>query len=250
VEPSRFNRDPPDDRLRWDTARAPRKAARLLEGDAMNGRTSREWLVPLTGVLFLALLIASFIVGGEPKDADHSPDEIAQWYLDNKDSAQIAAFIGTVAGAVLIFFAAYLRKVLAAAEGAGAMLPILVLIGLSIVAVGGAIDGTILFATAEAADDIEPTSVQTLQAIWDNDFLPIFLGIVVFLWSAGISVVRSGALPKWMGWVAIALGVISLAGPIGFVAVPGSALWVLVASILLSMRARSAPATPAATPAA
>jgi hypothetical protein len=213
----------------------------------MNGRTSREWLVPLTGVLFLALLIASFIVGGEPKDADHSPDEIAQWYLDNKDSAQIAAFIGTVAGAVLIFFAAYLRKVLAAAEGAGAMLPILVLIGLSIVAVGGAIDGTILFATAEAADDIEPTSVQTLQALWDNDFIPLAVGIALFLVSVGISILRTDVLPKWLGWVTLVLALVSLT-PAGFFAFPGTGLLILVLSVWLAIRARRAAAPPAAPP--
>jgi hypothetical protein len=214
----------------------------------MNGRNSREWLVPLTGVVFFVLLVISFIVAGEPKDATHPPEEIANWYLDNKDSAEIGAFIGTVAGAVLIFFAAYLRKVLSAAEGEPSMLPMLALIGLSIVAVGGAIDNMLVFATAERADDIPATSVQTIQAIWDNDFLPLFLGVLVFNWAVGISVLRSGALPKWMGWAAIVFGVISLAGPIGFFGALGAALWILVASILLSLRARR-PVAPAHSPA-
>lgn len=214
----------------------------------MNGRNSREWLVPLTGIVFFVLLVISFIVAGEPKDATHPPEEIANWYLDNKDSAEIGAFIGTVAGAVLIFFAAYLRKVLSAAEGEPSMLPMLALIGLSIVAVGGAIDSMLMFATAERADDIPATSVQTIQAIWDNDFLPLFLGVLVFNWAVGISVLRSGALPKWMGWAAIVFGVISLAGPIGFFGALGAALWILVASILLSLRARR-PVAPAPSPA-
>jgi hypothetical protein len=214
----------------------------------MNGRNSREWLVPLTGIVFFVLLVISFIVAGEPKDATHPPQEIANWYLDNKDSAEIGAFIGTVAGAVLIFFAAYLRKVLSAAEGEPSMLPMLALIGLSIVAVGGAIDNMLVFATAERADDIPATSVQTIQAIWDNDFLPLFLGVLVFNWAVGISVLRSGALPKWMGWAAIVFGVISLAGPIGFFGALGAALWILVASILLSLQARR-PVAPAHSPA-
>ena len=208
----------------------------------MNGSSSREWLVPLTGVAFVVFLIVSFIVGGEPKDAGHPAQEIVDWYVDNKDSAEIGAIIGVVAGVFLIFFAAYLRKVLEAAEGQNSTLPILVVIGLAIVAVGGAIDGMILFATAEAADDIEPASVQTLQALWDNDFLPFILGTLVFLWSAGISVIRTGALPRWLGWVAIVLGIVGVT-PIGFAAALGGALWILVASILLSVRARSAPAT-------
>jgi Domain of unknown function (DUF4386) len=213
----------------------------------MNGSRSREWLVPLLGVLFLVLLFASFIIQGDPKDASHPADEVKNWYLDNKDSAEAGAFLGTVAAAVLVFYGAYLRKVLTVAqdEGVGAMLPILVLIGASIIAVAGAIDNMLIFATADRADDIAAPSVQTIQAIYDGDFAPFILGVIVFNWSVGLSVLRSGVLPKWMGWGAILFGVLSLAGPISFVGLAGAALWVLVSSIMLSLRARSAPAAPA-----
>jgi hypothetical protein len=62
---------------------------------------------------------------------------------------------------------------------------------------------------------------------------------MIFSLSAGLSVVRHGALPKWLGWVAILFAVIS-ATPIGFAGVVGTALWILVVSILLAMRADSA----------
>jgi hypothetical protein len=209
-------------------------------------KDSREWLVPLlTGLGFVVLLIVSFAIGGEPKDADNPPSEVAQWYQDNKDAAMIGAFIGTVAAVPLIFFGAYLRKVL---EPAGAMLSILPVIGVAIVGVGAAIDNMLLFAAAEAADTIPAEEVHVIQAIWDHDFLPFFLGIMVFNWSVGIAVLLSGALPKWMGWLAIVGGVISLAGPIGFIGAFVALIWVVIASIMLSMRARSRPAQP--TPAA
>ncbi len=209
-------------------------------------RSSKEWLVPLTGILFAVLLIVSFIVQGEPKGADHPANEVKQWYLDNKNAAEVGAFIGTVAAGVLIFYGAYLRKVF---DGAGPMLAILPLIGLTVVGIGGAIDGLILFATAERAKDLPPESVRTLQTLWDNDFLPLFLGTLVFNWAVGIAVLRSGALPKWMGWAGIVFGLLSLAGPIGFVGAIGAALWIIVSSIMLSLRARGpasvAPATAA-----
>jgi hypothetical protein len=206
-------------------------------------RRSREWLVPLTGILFAVLLIVSFIIQGSPKSADKPAREVVQWYVDNKDSVEISAFIGTLAAAALVFFGGYLRKVL---DGAGPMLSILPLIGLAIIAVGGALDNMLLFAAAEGADDVPAVAIQSIQAIWDNDFLPLFLGVVVFNWSVGFAVLRSGALPKWMGWWAIAFGVIALAGPIGFIGALGAAIWVILASIVLSMRARSAGGAPAA----
>jgi hypothetical protein len=96
----------------------------------------------------------------------------------------------------------------------------------------------LMFAAAEAADDIPAPEIQTIQAIWDNDFLPFLLGVLVFNWSVGLAVLRSGALPKWLGWWGIVFGVVTLAGPIGFFGAPGAALWILIASVMLSMRAR------------
>lgn len=206
----------------------------------MNGR-SREWLLPLTGLAFIVLAIVTFVIQGEPKSADEPVGEIVDYYVDNKDAIQIASFIGVLASLLLVFFGAYLRKVLQAAAPEEETLPLLSLIGLVVMTVGFSIDSTILFAIAESAEDIEPTSVQALQALWDNDFIPIAFGLTIFLWSTGISVIRNGALPKWLGWVAILLGIVAFT-PLGFAAFAGTALWILVVSILLSLRARSAPA--------
>ena len=203
---------------------------------------SREWLVPLTGVGFVLLGIVSFIVGGEPKSADEPVGEIVEYYVDNKDSIQVAAFIGVAATLLLVFFGAYLRRVLRAAAPEGEILSLVSFLGLVVVAVGFAIDTTILIALSEAADDIDPVAVQSLQALWDNDFVPLVLGVLMFLWATGLAVIRTGALPKWLGWVMLVLGVLGLT-PIGFVAAIGAAILVLVLSILLSLRARSAAAT-------
>ena len=203
---------------------------------------SREWLVPLTGVGFVLLGVVSFIVGGEPKSADEPVREIVDYYVDNKDSIQVAAFIGVAATLLLVFFGAYLRGVLRAAAPEGEILSLVSFLGLVVVAVGFAIDTTILIALSEAADDIDPVAVQSLQALWDNDFVPLVLGVLMFLWATGLAVIRTGALPKWLGWVMVVLGVVALT-PIGFVAAIGAAILVLVLSILLSVRARSAPAT-------
>jgi len=199
-------------------------------------RSDKAWVPLVTGLGFAVLLIVSIIVTGSPKGADDGPAAVAQWYSDNKDAAEIGSFIGAIAGGFLIFFGAYLRKVLE--PGAGTMLAILPLIGVAIVATGAAIDGMLMFAAAEAVGDIPAPEVQTIQAIWDNDFLPFLLGVLVFNWSVGLAVLKSGALPKWMGWAAIVFGVIGLAGPIGFFGAIGAGLWIIVASIMLSMRAR------------
>jgi hypothetical protein len=61
------------------------------------------------------------------------------------------------------------------------------------------------------------------------------LGFSTFLLATGISAIRHGALPGWLGWSAIVLGIATLA-PAEFVAIPVGLVWVLVASVLLTMR--------------
>jgi hypothetical protein len=208
-------------------------------------KRSKEWLVPLIGVLFIVVAVVAFAIGGEPPEAKEGGQKIIDHYVDNKDSIQISSLLVGIAAVLLVFFFGYLRKVLHAAEGERGMLSILVLVGAAIVATGIAIDATLAFALSEAADDIDPAAAQAIEAIWDNDFLPLMVGTTVILFATGISVVRHGALPKWLGWVAILLGVVGVT-PIGFAAFLGLGIWILIVSVILSLRARGTSAAPAA----
>ena len=207
-------------------------------------KSSKEWLVPLTGVAFIVVAIVSFAIAGDPPEAKEGGQKIIAHYVDNKDSIQVGSALVGVAGVLFVFFFGYLRKVLRTAEGPDGMLSVVVLVGAGIVATGIAVDATIAFALAEAADDIDPAAAQAVETIWDNDFLPMAVGTAVILFAAGISVVRHAALPKWLGWVAIVLGVVGVT-PLGFAAFMGLAVWIRVVSILLALRARGGSAEPA-----
>jgi hypothetical protein len=198
---------------------------------------SKPWWAPLTGVAFLIVLIINFVIAGEPKDADHPPREIVQWYVDNKDAVELGAIFGVAAALLLIFFGAYLRQVLHEAGGEGESLSLVAFVGFAIVGVGAAIDNTILFAQAEAADKINPVAAQALQALWDNDFLPLALGVLCFLWATGVTVIRTGVFPKWLGWVMILLGIAGMT-PVGFASAVGAGLLVVILSVMLTLRAR------------
>lgn len=212
---------------------------------------NRAWWVPLTGVAFIVLVIIGAIIGGEPPSVDDPVQEIVSHYVDNKDAILVGSLVGMVGAFAFLVFASYLRNVLRAAEGEGGLLANVAFAGAIILTIAAAIDATITVALAEAAEDIEPSSVQALQALWDNDYIPFVLGAGSFLLASGLSIVLNGPLPKWLGWIAILLGVIAFT-PIGFVGFLGGALWILIASVVMTMRARAdTPGTPgaASTPA-
>jgi hypothetical protein len=201
---------------------------------------NRSWLQPLTGVLFVVVLIVGFALGGEPPDAsEDSIQEVVDFYVDNEDSVFIGGVLQAIGGALLLFFGGYLYKRLraAGAEGSAAV----AFAGLIALAIGIAIDGTISIALTELVNgDEEPSegAVQALSVLWNNDFLPLALGLSVFLWGTGVAIVRHGGLPTWMGWVAIVAAITAIS-PAFFVAGIGAALLVLVSSIMFSMQERS-----------
>ena len=206
---------------------------------------NRSWLLPLIGVLFIIVLIVSFALGGEPPDPDEGVEEVVDFYKDNQDSVQVGAVLQGLAGALFIFWGGALRKFFRPAEGEGGGASLVAFAGTVVFAIAVAIDGTINFAAAETIDDIDPTATQALHALWSNDFVPLAMGVLVFLVGIGVTIVRTGLVPKWLGWVAIVLAVFGLT-PLWFVPFIGAALLVLTLSILLALRARGG-AAPART---
>ena len=202
----------------------------------------KGWLVPLTGVVFLVVVIVGLMISGEPPDpADDSAREIVDFYVDNKSSVMAGSFLEGLAAALLVFFGAYLREVLRVTAGGKDFLSTAAFAGLLLIAVGFTVDGSINLALAETAEDIDPAGVQALTALWHNDFVPFAVGSVVFLVAMGISVLQHGALPKWIGWIAILLAVIGLT-PIGFVAFIGSGILIAIIGVVLALRGRAKPA--------
>ncbi len=195
-------------------------------------------LVALTGVAFVVLTLVGFAVSGDTADpTDDTAAQIVDFYVDNKDAVFLGALLQAIGAALLVFFAAHVRGVLRVAEGERGTLSLAFFGGAVILATGSAVDGTISITLVETADDIEPAAAQALSALYSNDYSPFAVGTGVLMLALGLSVVRHGALPAWLGWIAIALGVISLT-PIGFVGAIGGALLVIVLSVMLAVRSQ------------
>jgi hypothetical protein len=202
---------------------------------------------PLTGIVAVAFFIVAFIVGGETPDFDASSKDVLSFYDDQ--TAQVIASIALLYGAVLlVFFAGVLRS---AFREAGA-LSSLVLIGGALQALGAAIFAGLNFTLTDLANSdhlsrIDPGAVQSLNALNGDFFFPLVLGTALFLISSGLAVFATGALPRWMGWVALVLGIVALT-PGGFFAFLASGLWIIAAAVILLQRGGDT-AAPAAAPA-
>jgi hypothetical protein len=197
-------------------------------------------LAPLTGIGAVILFVVSFLLSGETPDVDATALEVRDFY-EGEEGKQMGASLALALGGVLfLLFAGALRSALVRADRGRGSLPALALSGAVAVAIGTGIFASINFALADIADEeVEPAVLQTLNVMNADLFFPAAIGLSVFYLATGLAVVREGGLPTWLGWAAIVLGVIAIT-PAGFVAFLALGIWVLIASVLLYMRAEEA----------
>ena len=203
---------------------------------------------PLAGILFVILLIVAFAVSGETPGTDDSPKEIVSFYLDNDSEQALSGAFVALGCVAFLFFLGTLRRSLRTAAGDEGGLSTVAMLGGLMIVVGATIFAGISFTLGDAADELPPSAVLTLNALNSDMFFPIAVGTAVFNLGLGLAILRHGGLPRALGWVAVVVGIAGLT-PLGFFAFLATAITVVWASAAMIQEA-SATTPPPATPAA
>lgn len=189
---------------------------------------------PLTAFLFVGLVIASFAVLGETPNSDAPTSEVVNFFKDNQDEAGISAGLLALASLFLVWFAASLRGVLRQAGDDADRLATISFTGLIFVALGFLCFAGFNAALSDVADNASTVPGEVVQAIsvLNEDFFPILgVGIVMAMFATGLTIVRHGPFPRWLGWVGIAIAILFI--PVWFIGFPGTGLYLLVLSVLM-----------------
>lgn len=204
----------------------------------------RPSFAPLTGVASVACFVVGFVILGVGKaPGPFSADEIVSFYTENSSKVTFGSTLFMVGAVAFLFFVGSLWRVLRSAEGPTGWLSNVALGG-GIVATAGMFMFTQLGATlAEVADHIDPAAAQAIHSV-HYPAITLPGGMAILLLAGGLVVTRTKALPVWLGWVALVLGVASLSR-LGFAVFLASWLWIVIVSILL-VRRMSASAGPGA----
>jgi hypothetical protein len=192
-----------------------------------------ERLAPLTGIVFVAIVVAVFAIGGSTPEEHDSAAKVQAYYAAHHDKHTALAFVMAIGVAFLVFFASTLRHDLRRAGGTGQLSDAAFGGGL-LAAAGFAILATVHVALANAGESVTTLgTTQTLNVLDNNDFIPAAAGLAVLVFAAGAAAVRHGGLPKWLGWLGMLIGVVAFT-PAGFVAFLAAGVWILIVSVLLT----------------
>ena len=208
---------------------------------------SRFWsrLGVLGGVYAVLFVIASTLLG-EPGSGTAGP-AVVTYYHDHQTTETAGVFAVAFAVVALTFFLASLRRRLSATDE-GRYLANVVTAGGAVYAAGLMITTALTVALIDAAKDNMPGTAQTLNVLSSDMWLPVVVGLALLGLGTGVSALRSATLPKWLGWVSVAFGLLALAGPAGGIAFLIAPAWALVIGIVImrSPRTAAAPAGSAA----
>jgi hypothetical protein len=206
-------------------------------------------VAPLTGLIAVAILFAGVVLSSNAPDTGDGGREILDYYVAN-ESEQIASSMLLGYGSLfLVIFAGAVRSGLRRGRGDVEGLATLAFGGGLVMAVGSMTLAGAAVVFTQNGDELDPAAAQAVSALVDGLWIiPFLVGQSVLLLASGIAILRGGALPSWLGWVAVILGVVS-STPFSLPAFLAALLWIVVVAVLLARRA-SHPAGDEAPPAA
>lgn len=194
---------------------------------------------PLAGVGAVILwVVGTFLLEKDDRPEGKDTAAFVTW-VEQNDTAILAGAIVFGFGVLLfVWMLGSLRSTLATAEGGAGRLA-------SIAFGSGIATSVCLMALylphGQAAFDhanISDTSVDALVHVGDSFFAGVELFSIPLVLATALVSFRHGPLPRWSAWVGVALAVILVVPPIGWLGVfIGLPLWVLLMSVLLYRRA-------------
>jgi hypothetical protein len=224
--------------------------------------TTRLRFLPLAGIVAVILWAVAILSIDAVRPAEvNSPADILAYYQQHGDRIEMAVF-GYMLGSILflIFVSALWNRLRAAEDSGGGLAPIAFAAGIAT-----SICMLVMYGSdMEAARDnskygLTATTAEAYYFFGDFWWVGAMLMSAVMLGATGLIAIRTGALPRWLGWVSVVLAVPLLLPPIGntvmFFLFP---IWVILVSIMLTRTApdrvsvhapASLPAAPADAPA-
>jgi hypothetical protein len=202
--------------------------------------STQRRILGLGGLLFVVIVIVAVAVTGNSPASNASVGTLLSYYHKHRGNQIASAYLLELGVIVGVVFFWYLRELLIERQ-ADRRLVNLGFVGVIFFASAGALSGGLRFALWDYLGNsvISVSTLQTLNTLQqDANVILTGVGQTVLLLATGIALIRSGALARWLGWVGVVLGVVSLVLPF-FGPIPAG-LWVIVSSIVILVGANSA----------
>jgi hypothetical protein len=204
----------------------------------------RRWAqwAPLSGIVFVVLFVVGIMLLNTP-DTDDPLTKIKAFYDDSGNRRQIiiAAYVLWLSGVFFFWFLASLRSRLMSVEGPpGRLTSIAFAGGVVFVAMLMVATSCFAFIAGEISfGDVHNISPDFERVLPDLGYPILLIGgmfsAIAMIDAASVLIVRTGVLPKWIGWYGF-VAAIGLLFAAFFIPIILLLLWVLFVSVALLRR--------------
>jgi hypothetical protein len=211
-----------------------------------------KMLVPLSGIGGVALILAALVAAGSTPETNASTRELVSFYAGQQSGQRLSAILLSLGALLFLIFVTGVADVLRRAEGQSGGASTLYVAGSGLLVVGLTILAGLALALGRVAGHASPSTLQALHVLSQEMIFPLVVGTAASMLGAGIAVVQTKVFPTWLGWLAIAVAIVSaipshtfggLLDHVGFVGFLGLCLWTLIISVPLTMSARPIPSS-------
>ena len=202
----------------------------------------KHQLLTLSGLASVILLVIAFVgLSGSTPGSAESGAAIKTFYVDHHAGQETASYVIALAIPFLVIFASTVRSALVESSDGKNTLWMNIFFGGTLIAAAGFLSAASLhLALTSSTKNLSTGTMQALNAI-DNNFHLAFtggLGVMLLGAAGGMIPARNGI--RWLGWIALSLGVLMFT-PLGLIAFVGSGLWIALTSVAMTMRPKRAP---------
>ena len=193
-------------------------------------------LLPLSGIVFVVVVVFGVVVlGADTPSSTASGGELLRYYDEHQILEAVGSFIFAATVPFLVLFAVALATALGPGEpGRRAVWEIMMIAGSVLTGAAILVTAAVHFALTDGAtNNVSPDALQALALVDGNTWVAFNAGLgVMMLGAAGALIPRLGAF-RWLGWVALVLGIALFIPFADFVALLLTLVWILVVSAML-----------------
>jgi hypothetical protein len=202
----------------------------------MTSQTRLAQRVGALGIVYAVVFAVGYVLAGGGPSATASGATVVRYYTTHKTSEIVAVFAVAIASVAFVLFASSLRRFLTRSNDSG-VLNSAITAGSAVYASGVLFVAMLTIGLVDAAKHSMGGAAQTLNLLSSDDWVPVVAGISMTALATGVLSLRTGALPRWLGWVSIVLGILAIAGPVGGIAFLLFPVWTLVLAAVIIRRA-------------
>jgi len=200
-------------------------------------------LLPGGGIVFVGLIVATLLVGGSTPGHTASGARLVSYYDAHQTRVLLAAFLLAATAPFLIAFVASLATRWAPDDSGNPWR--LMFVGGSVLAAAAfGITAVLTYGLADVPDKLSGNALQAVNVLNEGTWMMFNPALGVMMLGAAGTLLSRSAGRRWLGWVALFLGVALFIPFADFVALLATGAWIIVTSVLELLSGRQVELAP------